>query len=83
MCDPRQQIVQLLMKATTAAFYESYYFVYEMTSKANQKGQNLDRYQMTIYINKMLIFRSILNNEYLLIFQGGHFENSRHFVFQR
>ena len=36
MCDPRQQIVQLLMKATTAAFYEIYYFVYEMKSQINK-----------------------------------------------
>ena len=41
MCDPRQQIVQLLMKATTAAFYESYYFVYEMTSKAKSERAEL------------------------------------------
>ena len=37
MCDPRQQIVQLLIKATTAAFYEGYCFVYEMTNKAQSK----------------------------------------------
>ena len=41
MCDPRQQIVQLLMKATIAAFYESYYFVYEMTSQAKSKRAEL------------------------------------------
>ena len=26
---------------------------------------------MTLYINKMLIFRSILNNEYLLLFKAA------------
>ena len=44
MCDPIQKILQLLVNANTAAFYKSYYFVYEMTSQAKSKVKNWNRY---------------------------------------